>query len=415
MTGPEARVLVVDDSEVTLDYLGRTLRGFGYVVETALAVAPALELLASDRFDLVITDLRMPGASGLDLLHHVREKLPTTAVMMITGYASIEGAVEAVKAGAEDYLAKPFTDEELHAAVNRVLTRVAAVRAREGGAAARLGLVGASEVMERFCAALERAVEDAALLLLLGEPGSGRSAAARAVVRARGGAGRTLVTIECEDLGGLSPADAKALLADHPLCLRRLEAASRGAQAVVRDMVARAARSRAVLIVCASIDLPRLVRGGVVRGDLWATPASPLVIPPLRERGEDVLLLAEHFLGALAHDIGDTPPRIAVEAGRALLAYAWPGNVAELRSVISVAQARSHGATLELASLPPRIAAAPDQPPQRTLAEAETEHIKRVLNSVGGNKSRAAVVLGIDRKTLRTKLKALDLVADPDR
>jgi two-component system response regulator HydG len=415
MAGPEARVLVVDDSEVTLDYLGRTLRGFGYVVQTALAVAPALELLASDRFDLVITDLRMPGASGLDLLHHVREKLPTTAVMMITGYASIEGAVEAVKAGAEDYLAKPFTDEELHASVKRALSRVVAVPARAGGAAARLGLIGVSEVMDRFCAALERAVEGEAPLLLLGESGSGRSAAARAVARARGGSSRLLVTIECADVGGSSPAEVRALLGEHPVCLCGLEVASHEAQEVVRRMVARAARSRAVLIVCASMDLPLLAREGVIRPDLWETLASPLVVPPLRERGEDVLLLAEHFLGTLAHEIGGPPGRITAEASRALLAYQWPGNIVELRSVIAVAIARSRGATLELAGLPPRIAAVPDQPAQRTLAEAESEHIKRVLDAVGGNKTRAAAVLGIDRKTLRTKLKALDLATDLDR
>jgi len=174
------RILVVDDSPDTLDILHQNLTSRGHKVSVAPGAAEALEILSGETFDLVLTDMKMPGMSGIDLTRVVRERYPDMEVMMITGYATVESAVEALKTGAEEYLAKPFTDEELFAAVDRVLGKLRARRDARAAARGRFGLVGESEGMRRAFVAIEQAARRTGPVLILGEVGTGRWAAARA-------------------------------------------------------------------------------------------------------------------------------------------------------------------------------------------------------------------------------------------
>ena len=179
------KILVVDDAPDTIEVLHRNLTIAGYQVRTAPGVPEALRALEAEAVDLVITDLRMPRISGLELVRHVRENHPDTEVMMITGYATVEGAVEAVKTGAEEYLAKPFTDEELLSAVQRALDRL---RLRRTGRSERhtlplasYGLIGRSEPMTALLESIAKASGTAAAVLIVGETGTGKELVARAV------------------------------------------------------------------------------------------------------------------------------------------------------------------------------------------------------------------------------------------
>jgi len=179
------RLLVVDDAPQTLEVLQRNLTSKGYQVFTAASVAEAIRILETTAVDLVITDLKMPKISGIDLIRHVRENLKDTEVMMITGYPTIEGAVKAIKTGAEEYLTKPFTDEELFSAVRRTLDKLHMRRAGEARLhqtpSAPYGLIGQSETMREVFSAIAKTASTSATLLISGESGTGKELVARAV------------------------------------------------------------------------------------------------------------------------------------------------------------------------------------------------------------------------------------------
>ena len=395
-------ILLVDDAEDTLDVLGRHLKSHGYGVATALGAKPALERLAAEHFDLVVADVKMPGLSGMELLRIVRERFTDTEVVLITGYATIQGAVDAVKTGAAEYLAKPFTKDELIAAVERALRHQAESRkARDGAPAAhRFGLVGRSQVFRTALDLLEQAVRDAKPVHLLGERGTGRKAAALGVTGALRGAEAPVGLASCGRLSNAS-------------LLRRAAGAEGGALIAV-DVDEATAEQQADLFRITKMDLrlfligtPRFAEQAEAIGfhaELREACAA-VVLPPLRDRQGDVRLLTAHF--------AQVPQRAAVgfseEALQALDAYAWPGNVAELKeAVLSLSGARDGRTPVGLRDLP-EVVRAHFAPSGRSLEEIEGEHILRVLARVGGNKSRASEILGINRKTLGEKLKSLEI------
>jgi len=405
-----ARILLVDDSEVTLDVLERNLSSLGYSVAKAISAREAMEKLAGSGFDLVVTDLRMPGMSGLDLVKHVRESLPDTAVMMITGYATIEGAVEAVKTGAEEYLAKPFTDEELKCAVERALAKLAAQRsARVQSPKGRFGLVGESEPFRRALASVHRLAKERGALLIVGEPGSGRGAIALGVIHMLHGPGARVLAVDCARAGCVAMDSASHLAGGSALYFKSLDWAEPAVQAWILELLSAQALVEGSLIFSSGPTLPLLVECGLFRGDLYrALAARAASLPPLRERGDDVLLLADHFLAGLATRLGKSPPSLDLSASKALKAYPWPGNVEELRAAILGAYTRAPSETLDVRDLPAAVRGS--VPPAgffKTLAESEAEHILDALALARGRKGRAAELLGIDRKTLREKLRAV--------
>lgn len=428
-------ILVVDDAPATVEVLERNLAGAGYRVLTAGDAESALAVLAVTPVDVVVTDLKMPRVTGMEVVRFVREHLPDTEVMMITGYATIEGAVEAVKSGAEEYLAKPFTDEELFGAVGRVFAKLSQRRAsrlrtvRTPGAPD--GLLGESSVMTAVLEALSAASRSSAPLLLAGEPGTGKTLAAQTIHFADPTRSGPLVVVDCAGIPSdrlthelfPDPADT-----DRPSLL----AAARGGTVLLEEVTALPPTvQEGILEVVEGIQstspnpapVTRLVGttqrkledlGGadILRQPLTAQLEVRRVdLPPLRHRGGDVLLLARHFARRLAGEQGWITPVILSEAQKMLSALRWPGNVRELEWLLEQAVRRAgnggeiSGMTLR-ALLSTREFATDDA--AKPLAEVEAEHVQRVVAACRGNKTRAAQILGIDRKTLREKLRSLN-------
>ncbi|MBI4872883.1 MAG: sigma-54-dependent Fis family transcriptional regulator [Candidatus Riflebacteria bacterium] len=403
------RVLVVDDAPDTLDIIEQNLTSRGYDVVAVSSAREALRLLAARPFELVVTDMKMPGMSGLELVKHVRERHPDTEVMMITGYATIEGAVEAVKTGAEEYLAKPFTDDELLCAVDRALEKLRSRGKARAGESGRFGLVGRSSAIRAAFAAMDRASRHGNPVLVLGEPGTGRWAAVRAIAaRSREPAAAFMLLDAASDDAAWPDDPASALGGAAGLFVRDADQAGPAVQGKLRKLVASHASLPARVYVSASGDLPVLASAGLFAQELCEMLSGATVaLPPLRQRGDDVALLAEHFARVWAVRQGQAAPAFAAAAMGALESYAWPGNVRELLSAVQGAPLRSAGREVGVADLPEAVRAAAASGTLGTLAEAEAAHILRVLAHAGGNRRRASEILHIDRKTLRLKLREL--------
>jgi len=434
-------ILVVDDALSTLEVLERNLKTEHYQVFTASSVPEAIRVLEATPVDLVITDLKMPEVSGIDLVRHVRENLKDTEVIMITGYPSIDGAVTAVKAGAQDFLSKPFTDEELLGAVRRTLDKLQARKKVQGPSeeieSSSYGLLGNSEAMQRVFRSIAKAVSTTATVLISGESGTGKELVARAIHYHSPRASSPFVPVNCgaipeellesELFGHVKGAFTGALetragffqTADGgTIFLDEISETSLSMQVKLlrvlqeREVVmVGSTRPRKVdvrILASTNKDLTALVKKGLFREDLFfRINVITIDLPPLRERGEDLLLLIHHFTGRYAGELGKSVPQFSDQALQVLRGYHWPGNVRELENVIQRLIVMTDGGLIEVPDLPSlmRFSALRDVGFHRTLAEVEEEYIRNVLASVDGNKTRAAKVLGIDRKTLREKLK----------
>ena len=434
-------ILVVDDALSTLEVLERNLKTEHYQVFTASSVPEAIRVLEATPVDLVITDLKMPEVSGIDLVRHVRENLKDTEVIMITGYPSIDGAVTAVKAGAQDFLSKPFTDEELLGAVRQTLDKLQARKTVQGSTEevepSSYGLLGTSEPIQRVFRSIAKAVSTTATVLISGESGTGKELVARAIHYHSPRASSPFVPVNCgaipeellesELFGHVKGAFTGALetragffqTADGgTIFLDEISETSLSMQVKLlrvlqeREVVmVGSTRPRKVdvrILASTNKDLTALVKKGLFREDLFfRINVITIDLPPLRERGEDLLLLIHHFTGRYAGELGKSVPQFSDQALQVLRGYHWPGNVRELENVIQRLIVMTDGGLIEVPDLPSlmRFSALRDVGFHRTLAEVEEEYIRNVLASVDGNKTRAAKVLGIDRKTLREKLK----------
>ena len=441
-TDKTASILVVDDVPNTVEVLQRNLTAEGYTVFTAPGVPEAIQITESTPIDLVITDLKMPKVSGIDLVRHVRENLKDTEVIMITGYPSIEGAVEAVKTGAEEYLPKPFTDEELLAAVQRALDKL---RVRRVGRAAALdrpqrpyGIVGDSAPMREVFKAISKAASASATVLITGESGTGKELVARAIHYSSRRSSAAFVPVNCGGIpeglleselfgyvkgaftgaeesraGFFQTADGGTIFLDE------VSETSLGMQVkllrVLQDnevYMVGANRGRKVdvrVLASTNKSLLDLVRTGRFRQDLYfRLNVITIELPPLRQRGDDVLLLAHHFARKYAKESDKPAPRFSEEALHLLKdGYHWPGNVRELENAIHRLVVMTEGDRIEVPDLPAPLRFSAVRAPDltRPLADVEAEYIRNVLASVAGNKTKAAEILRIDRKTLREKLK----------
>jgi len=451
-------ILVVDDERAMTELLALELRRLGYVPKVARSSAEALALIERDPPDVVVTDLRMPGLSGTELCRAIVQLRPQLPVIVMTGFGSMETAIDAIRAGAYDFMTKPFAIEKLEVAIERALEH-AALRSelhrlrRAGREVPGLdALLGASPAMEQVFALLERVSTTTASVLLTGESGTGKELAARALHRLSRCSSGPYITLNCaaipeqlfeselfghvkgafsgaerDRVGLLRRADGGTLFLDEiaelpavlqPKLLRVLQ------EGVVRPVGSD--REEAIdvrMVVATNRDLGEEVSAGRFRADLFYRVAViTIALPPLRERGDDIVLLAEHFMTELC-DAYDRPlARLGEQAVNALQAYPWPGNVRELHNWIEHAVAMVDGPTLLLKHLPCEAARETlrRQPTQtsgdRTSVETDHEgslerldvverrHVLRVLEAVGGNKSRTARILGIDRKTLLSRL-----------
>ncbi len=451
MSGNESseRILVVDDSAPTLEVLRRNLGSAGYVVFTASSVANAIAVLQKTPIDLVVTDLKMPQETGIDLIRHVRENYRGTAVMMITGYASVSGAVEAVRLGAEDYLAKPFTDEELISAVRASLQRgrLRQAAAPDGSHTEELppsGLLGESDAMKAIHRIIRKAAETTATVLITGESGTGKELVARAVHYGSSRASASFVPVNC---GGIPENLLESALFGHrkgaftnaletragffqtadggTIFLDEISEMSATMQVkllrVLQDRevyMVGSTKSQKVdirIVAASNRELLPMVTKGAFREDLfYRLNVIPIQMPPLRERGDDVLRLIDHFVTRYSAAAGREKPRVSEQALGALQGYPWPGNVRELENVIQRLVLMCDGPEIDVTDLPTlmRFSALRSPRADKTLRAVEAEHIRFVLSECEDNKSKAARILGIDRKTLREKLKQLDIPDD---
>jgi DNA-binding NtrC family response regulator len=438
------RILIVDDSPATLEMLERNLRSEGYEVLAAPGVAEAITILDDTPTDLVITDYKMPEISGMDLIRYVRENLKNTEVMMITGYATVEGAVDAIKTGAEEYLTKPFTDEELFAAVRRALDKL---RLRIAGQdrlpetiKSRYGLLGESEPMNRVFSAITKAASTPATVLVAGQSGTGKELVARAIHYSSKRASAPFVPVNCGGIpetlleselfgyvkgaftgalesraGFFQTADGGTIFLDEvsetslAMQVKLLRVLQEKEICMVGSTQYRKVNVR--ILAATNKDLLSLVNKGSFREDLfYRLNVIEIVLPPLQDRGDDIILLAKHFVTKYSVEAEKPEPIFSEKALEMLKNYAWPGNVRELENVVHSLVVMTDTDLIDAPDLPAlmRYTGVRGTGLQRTLAEVEAEHLRNVLASVGGNKTRAAEVLGIDRKTLREKMKRLE-------
>lgn len=445
MTQAGLRVLVVDDDPGIVRMLLLGLKTFGCRVTGAESAEAALKSLAERPVDFVLTDMRMEGMSGLDLVREVRARRPETLCVVMTAFASYENAVAAIKAGAYDYLPKPFTSEELEHLVRKISQLVALqkenTRLRAASGDWFDGLT--SRKCQDLQAVVERIAPSDATVLLSGETGSGKTELARAIHRRSGRADKPLVEVTCTAIAeGLFESEVfghvrgafTGAVRDRPgkfelaeggtLFLDEIGELSPTAQAkllrFLEDrVIERVGDNKAVrldvrVIAATNRDLAAMMKEGGFREDLYyRLNVFECVVPPLRERPEDIAPLAAKLLHRAAAKYGP-PPVLPQSVLQALLRYAWPGNVRELRNVMERVALLAAGREVTLADLPPALvdsstpgtAGASDEDGILTLREVEARHIRRVL-SLGVNLERAADLLGINSVTLWRKRKEL--------
>ena len=434
------RILVIDDDDGVRDSVSRTLRSVGHTVQTAATGEEGLGLAAAGSFDVILSDLRMPGISGLDVLTRLRDRHVDSIFIVMTGFGTMESAVEAMRLGAVDFVQKPFFREELlmrvRAAVERrqLARQVDLLQRHLRPKAEPDTLIGDSEPMRRVKELIQRAAQAVGTVLITGETGTGKELAAREIHRASPRAARPFVPINCAALtetlletelfGHARGAFTGASAARRGL----LEHASGGTvfldeigsmAASLQGKLLRAVesgevrpvgenRSRRVdvrFVAATNVDLKAAVERGEFRSDLfYRLNVLHVHLPPLRERTADIPVLVEHFLATYGG-----PARVSgctAEAARLLADYDYPGNVRELEHIVQRAIAIAPGPVIDCADLPEELVAARPgaQPPEGTVSaareRAEREMIVAALSRSGGEIGAAARDLQVSRTTM---------------
>ena len=432
------KILVVDDSPGTLEVIQRNLEAAAYEVFTASSVEQAIAFLEQSSVNLIITDIKMPKVSGLELLKYVKENVKGTEIMIITGYPSIKGAVNAVKDGAENYLAKPFTDEELLSAVSKMLEKQANRRAIEAKPLpGSHNIIGNSPGMQHIYRLIEKAATTRVNVLISGESGTGKELVARAIHYSSIASSGPFVTVNCTAIpdslleselfghvkgaftgantsraGFFQIADGGTLFLDE-IGDASLSMQGKLLRAIQNKEIFMVGSSRVQkidtrIIAATNTDLNRHVKKGLFREDLYfRLNIVEISLPPLHERGEDILLLVQLFKEKLSRDMSRPAPQFSDKVLQIFKNYRWQGNVRELENLIQRLVVLADGDFIDVADLPEQMRFNINwrRGFNRPLAEVEAEHITNVLNSVKGNKTQAAHILGIDRKTLRAKIR----------
>jgi two-component system, NtrC family, response regulator HydG len=439
------RVLVVDDEPGVRYTLREILASEGLLVDEAADGAEALLRFERHPAPLVLTDLRMPGMDGLELLRRLQERSPPPRVVIVTAHGSERQAVEAMKAGAHDYFKKPFANEELLAVVRRAVEAIRLSSENErlaGELALARTMVFASETMRRLAVLVARVAPRDVTVLLAGESGTGKERVAEAIVLASRRAERPFVRFNCAALapelaeaelfghakgaftgaaharpGLFREADGGTLLLDEvgelaPTAQAKLLRVLQAGE--VRPVGEERARTVDVRVLAATHrDLEAEVRAGRFREDLfYRLHVVQLRIPPLRERPEDVPGLARHFLERFARRFGVEPLRVPPALFDRLAGHAWPGNVRELENAIESLVALSPPEGLDLSLLPGGGAAAAEGPPlalKERVQAYERGLVVEALRAARGNRSEAARRLGVSRVTLHDKLRRYGL------
>jgi DNA-binding NtrC family response regulator len=455
-----SRILLVDDEQVMRSFLEKALARGGHEVTSAASAEEARDAFAPRRFDMVLTDLKMPGDSGLDLLTDLRQRDPSTPVVIMTAFGSIQTAVEAVKQGAADFLTKPLELSHLQLVVERTLaSRKAQAEIERLRPLAddrdRMGeMIGGSLPMKKVYNLIDKVARSDLTVLITGETGTGKELCARAIHEQSPRAGKVFQVVNCagfqetlleselfgHEKGSFTGADRRRI--------GHFEAASGGtlfldevgeATPAVQAKLLRAIQEKEItrvggtqpikvdvrIVTATNRDLQAEVEAGTFRQDLYYRLATfPVHMPPLRERLDDLPALIEHFLAD--HPQSNVTP----EASLALVSYGWPGNVRQLKHAMARASVLSEGAEIRLEHLPELPGGEPTReqavaslsaageaffglPLKEARAQFEKVYLERLLQQCGGNVSETARQAGLGRASLHEKINKLGL--DPDR
>jgi DNA-binding NtrC family response regulator len=453
MTMPNvAHVLIVDDDEETRTLLSEGLQRRGFTVDLAASAAECLERVRDHDVDVVVTDVQMPGVSGVQLCEHLRDRHPHVLSIVLTGLGTYDTAIEAVRSGAYDYLTKPVKIDVLVVALNRAFAHLSVAReARRLRQAVDLAvpiptLIGTSPAIRETTAMIRRVADVDATVLITGESGTGKELVARALhelsstrrlepfVAVNCGAVPANL-LESELFGHVRGAftDAKSSRAglflqakSGTIFLDEIGEMPLEMQVkLLRVLQERTVRPvggdeevpfDARVITATNRDLETEIDEQRFREDLfYRIDVVAIAVPPLRARGSDIVLLAQHLVQKIADRGGKPVPAIGADAARKLVSYDWPGNVRELENCIERAVAMSGGGEIEPSHLPAKVInhqparielSTSDPAAMITLDEMEHRYVRQVLASVNGNKTHAARVLGIDRRSLYRRLEA---------
>jgi DNA-binding NtrC family response regulator len=457
------RILIVDDDRASCELLREIFAEQGWSAETAQTPERAYELAQSERFDLVVSDVNLEASeSGLDLLRKLRDRCP---VILVTGFGTLESAVEAAREGAWDFISKPFKVEEVTAMARRAMEKESSAdsveadpheefTARYEGA----GITGRSPAMIELYKEIARVAPSRSTVLIAGESGTGKELVARAIHKHSPRSARPFVAVNCgaltetlleaelfghvrgaftgatSDRKGLwEEAEEGTLFLDEvgetspAMQVKLLRALQEGE--IRRVGEARTVRVNARMIAASNRDLEREVKAGTFREDLfYRLSVVTLYVPPLRERRSDIPLLAERFLRTGSASIGRRL-HFSAETLDLLIAYDWPGNVRELENAIERAALHARGTEVAPEDLPikmqtveMRARAAQSRSPLTaiyadliSLDELERRYLIHVLEAVGGNRTRAAEILRIDRRTLYRMAERFGLKLDNEK
>jgi len=453
-TEKRQRILVVDDEPEMATVIEQALTRRGYEVTQLQSADAAWELLEREDFDVVVTDINMKGMNGVELTERSAQNRHDVPVIVITAFGSLETATAVLRAGAYDFITKPFDIDQLVVGVERAIQNrrlrdeVKRLRAEVVRSKPTSELMGDSSAMQKVHETVARVAETDATVLITGESGTGKELVARALhKRSKRGEG-PFIAINCAAMpeslleselfghvrGAFSDAKGakKGLFVDASggtLFLDEIGEMPAGMQAkLLRSLEERTVRAvgasaetpfDARLLAATNRDLESLVEAGRFREDLYyRINVVHLALPPLRARGGDVLTLAQQFIARYAEPMGKKVRGFSSAVGERLLAYAWPGNVRELQNCIERALALARFDEVTVEDLPPKVrdykpsfvvVATEDPTDLVTMEEVERRYIGRVMEAVGQNKTQAAKVLGFDRTTLYRKLERYKL------
>ncbi|MHB8419740.1 MAG: sigma-54-dependent transcriptional regulator [Myxococcales bacterium] len=439
---PPLRVLVVDDERNIRTTLAVCLEGIGCEVAEAASGDAALQASSRSRFDIAFLDLRLGAEDGLAVLSRLLEESPRLEVVLITAYGTIDGAIEAIRRGARDYLAKPFSPVQVRAIVERLgrdlrsQRRLDELEARLAEAAPEAAVESRSPVMRAAVDLVAKAAAHDAPVLFLGESGTGKGVLARALHAASPRRERPFVIVNCPTLseellaselfghskgaftGAVRDQEGRVEAAEGgTLFLDEIAEIPPGLQAKLLRFLqdkqferlgeSRTREANVRVVAATNRELEAEVKAGRFREDLYyRLNTLEIPLPPLRDRREDILPLAQAFLTGLARTARRAVPELTEAARKALVGYAWPGNLRELRNALERALILEPGRILDASALPGRLQAAANPGitlgAECTLEAIEREHISRVV-ARAGSLEEAARILGIDASTLWRK------------